>query len=468
MLRSTLLAFLVLFGTCVHAQLTIQITSLPANTPAGATLYFAGSSNMWNPADVNAKFAVGANQTRTYTFTPPNGTIEYKVTRGSWPTVEGTTGGTFIPNRTVTYNGTPKTVQISVAGWEDLGTPGGTNSTAATNVSILDPAFPIPQLNRNRRVWLYLPPDYQTATNKFYPVLYILDGQNAFDAATSFAGEWEIDESLNARFAAGDYGCIAIAIDNGGADRINEYSPWVNPQYGGGQGDEFLDFLTETLKPYVDGHFRTNPAQSHTAIVGSSMGGIFGQYALTERQDVFGKAAVFSPAFWFAGNASRDHITTEGKQTNARVYYLAGGQEPAYVAQDMAAVRSAMQQVGYPASELFSTTPGDGTHSEWFWRREFPAAYTWLFQGLSTAAEQPESTQKWKIYPNPATQDITIKAPRTRALDVAIYTPNGSRVMAWKSVQSGDKLPIHDLPSGTYFMHISSNKARAVRTFVKP
>ena len=201
--------------------------------------------------------------------------------------------------------------------------------------------------------------------------MYLLDGQNIFDASTSFSGEWKVDEMLNAKHASGDYGCIAVAIDNGGADRINEYSPWINAQYGGGQGDNFLQFMVESLKPYIDTHYRTYPDAAHTAIVGSSMGGLFAQYALTERQDIFGKAAVFSPAFWFAGNASRDQVLAEGKQGEARVYYLAGGQEPTYVAQDLAAVRSAMIQIGHPTSQLLSYVPSDGTHSEWFWEREF-------------------------------------------------------------------------------------------------
>jgi predicted alpha/beta superfamily hydrolase len=467
-MRPLLAAILFVSVTSLRAQLTIQITSLPSNTPAGATLYFAGSSNNWNPADVGAKFVVGANMTTySYTFTPPVGTVEYKVTRGSWATVEGNAAGNVIGNRSVTYSGAPKTVQITIAGWEGNNGGGGTTSTAAANVSILDAAFDMPQLGKKRRIWLYLPPDYNTAPQKHYPVLYVMDAQNAFDAATAPFGEWQIDEALNARFAAGDYGCIAIGIDHGGSDRLNEYSPWVNTQYGGGQGDEFLQFLTETLKPFVDTHYRTNPAPTHTALVGSSMGGLFAQYALTERQDVFGKAAVFSPAFWFAGNASRDQIIQEGKDADVRMYYLAGGQEPASVATDMSAVRNAMLQVGFPASELKSIVPTDGAHSEWFWRREFPAAYSWLFQGLNTSTGDAAATAKWKIYPNPAQQYISVKAPKNSNFQVTIYGTDGRKVKDWPSVGSGERLPISDLENGAWFMHITNGKAKAVRVFVK-
>jgi predicted alpha/beta superfamily hydrolase len=458
----------VLCTLSTSAQLTIQITSLPANTPAGDTCYFAGSSNNWNPMDAQAIFAEGANQMRSYTFTPPVGTVQYKITRGSWASVEGTASGTFIPNRTVSYQGSPKTVQISVAGWEDLGSSGGgPTSTAAANVTVLNPAFQIPQLNRTRRVWLYLPPDYQTALTKRYPVLYLLDGQNVFDATTSFVGEWQVDEALNARFASGDAGCIAVAIDHGGAQRINEYSPWINPQYGGGEGDEFLAFLTETLKPYIDAQYRTNPAPSHTAIGGSSMGGIFAQYAQTERQDVFGKALVFSPAFWFAGSASRDQVIQVGKQGDARVFYLSGGAEPSYVSQDMAAVRNAMMQVGHPVSELYTSTPPDGAHSEWFWRREFPGAYTWLFQNLSSDTQQAELTKKWRIYPNPAQDILTIKTPRSATVDVIVYSSNGQKVLEVNDLASGAKLQIGHLPKGSYYAHLIGERFKTVRSFIK-
>lgn len=67
------------------------------------------------------------------------------------------------------------------------------------------------------------------------------DGQNLFDVLTSFSGEWKVDESMNDLFNTGDYGAIVVGIDNGG-ERIDEYSPWVNPNYGGGDGEAYADF----------------------------------------------------------------------------------------------------------------------------------------------------------------------------------------------------------------------------------
>ncbi len=77
--------------------------------------------------------------------------------------------------------------------------------TASPNVKIIDTAFFIPQLNRKRRIWIYLPPEYE-ATRGHYPVLYMHDGQNLFDNATSYAGEWGIDEYLDSISSRGEKG----------------------------------------------------------------------------------------------------------------------------------------------------------------------------------------------------------------------------------------------------------------------
>ncbi|MEO6039149.1 MAG: alpha/beta hydrolase-fold protein, partial [Saprospiraceae bacterium] len=253
---SSPLFLLLLFACSAQAQLTIKVTAIPANTPPGSSIYIAGNFNNWDPGDATKILtALGGGQF-SIVLNPPNGTVEFKLTRGSWATVEGDANGNQQANHVTTYNGQPKTVEVPILTWEDQGS--GSTGTAAPNVQIMDTDFYIPQLNRSRRIWLYLPPDYASTTKK-YPVLYMQDAQNLFDASTSFSGEWEVDESLNDLHAQGDYGCIVVGIDNGGSHRLDEYSPWVNPDYGGGEGDEYLEFMVNTLKPYIDANYRTLP-----------------------------------------------------------------------------------------------------------------------------------------------------------------------------------------------------------------
>ena len=228
----------------LDAQLTLKVTSIPLNTPAGSNIYAAGTFNNWNPSDANTQLSLNTEGHYVLTINPPAGTVKFKFTRGGWPTVEGDANGSFLPDRVLNYNGQPTTVDLTILSWEDTGAGG--SGTAAANVQILDEDFYMPQLNRNRRIWLYLPPDYNTS-NKSYPVLYMHDAQNLFDNNTSFAGEWGVDEALNTLHAQGDYGCIVVGIDNGGQYRLDEYSPWVNANYGGGQGDEYIEFIANTL-----------------------------------------------------------------------------------------------------------------------------------------------------------------------------------------------------------------------------
>jgi predicted alpha/beta superfamily hydrolase len=444
----------------VFAQLTIRLSNIPTNTPANDILYVAGTLNNWSPnGTALAKDSLGI---WTVTVNPPTGLIEYKCTRGSWATVEGNANGGFRPNRTYQYNGQPSTLVLDVLTWEDLGPSGGT-VTSEEGVYIVNNSFFMPQLNRNRRVWIYLPPDYNS-TVKRYPVLYMQDGQNLFDPNTSFSGEWQIDETLNTLHSQGDYGCIVVGIDNGGASRIDEYSPWVNPQYGGGEADEYLDFIVSTLKPHIDQNYRTLPGRTTTGIGGSSMGALFAQYALIEKQDIFSKAAIFSPAFWFAGNASANHVTTTGKDAEVRTFFLAGGSEPASVNTNMNTVADAMINVGFLQTEQQRLVVPGGQHSEWFWAQEFGDAYQWLFaNSVSTVEFLPDAQNRgWRISPNPsAGTDIRLWPPAhfnaTKSIGYQVVSVGTGRVVADSTVAADAPLiPVQNMPAGHYIIRLDN------------
>nr|NQU93451.1 alpha/beta hydrolase [Bacteroidota bacterium] len=198
-------------------QVTMIVISIPENTPPGDDIYIAGSFNGWNPGDPTYMLQNNSS-VQPEIVIEGTGTIMFKFTRGSWETVEGNENGGFLPDRTFTF-GTTDTLEITILSWEDTG---GTNHTAAENVIVMDEEFYIPQFDRYRRIWLYLPPDYENTLDN-YAVLYMHDGQNLFDAATSYAGEWEVDETLNDLFTEGKGVPIVVGIDNGGTFRIDEY-----------------------------------------------------------------------------------------------------------------------------------------------------------------------------------------------------------------------------------------------------
>jgi Putative esterase len=232
-----------LLFTSLHGQLTINV-KIPPTTPDG-DVYIAGNFNGWNPNSAAYNLVKKDALLYSINFKPGKGSLEFKFTRGSWSSPEGTVQGGYIPNRSFVYDGKADTLNLEVKGWEDVKAAA---STASKNVYIADDSFYMKALKRYRKVWIYLPPDYNAST-KSYPVLYMHDGQNLFDKKTSFAGEWQVDETLDRMYAQGKAVAIVVGIDNGGGDRINEYSPWVNATYGGGNGDAYVSFIVDELKP---------------------------------------------------------------------------------------------------------------------------------------------------------------------------------------------------------------------------
>jgi predicted alpha/beta superfamily hydrolase len=360
---------------CAQYKVKLEITRLPA-TPAPAVIYITGNFNGWNPQDENGRLQKNDNGSF---FAEINGvaagTYEFKFTRGSWDNVETDVQGKDISNRVVTVQ-SDTVLAFSIAGWKDgfavTPTP-QRKSTASPQVAIIDTAFAMPLLGRTRRIWLYLPKDY-TASNKQYPVLYMHDGQNLFDDATSFAGEWGIDEAMDSVRNA----CIVVGIDNAGVKRMNEYNPHDAEQFGKGEGKEYLAFIVKNLKPYIDKRYRTLKDKKHTWIAGSSMGGLISFYAGLYYPDVFGGLGVFSPSFWIVPHIS-DEIKQLAKKNihgSQKYYFYMGEKEGKEMLTGMKAVINEMKLIANP--ETGTVINPDGKHNEPSWRVVFPVFYAWL------------------------------------------------------------------------------------------
>lgn len=442
---------LFLFFWSIHplfAQLQITVTAVPNSTPPDDNIHIAGNFNGWDPGSTSEILTNNGDGTYSISLSISPGLVEYKFTRGSWPTVEGNETGGFRPNRTLNYTGGIQTEAVEIVGWEDVG--GGGTSTAADNVTIISNDFYMPELDRNRRIWVYLPPDYDTS-EKDYPVLYMHDGQNVFDALTSFVGEWEVDETLNELATMGDYGCIVVGIDNGGALRLDEYSPWINMEYGGGDGDEYMSFIVNTLKPYIDDNYRTQPGREHTGLMGSSMGGLIAHYGAMEYQEVFSKAGVFSPSFWFS-NEAYTQVETIGKQHNMRIYYLIGQSEWATGVSDMLAMYNTLLDNGFTAAEMEFVTHADGQHSEWYWAREFAAAYQWLYHNSEAVGISSPLAPSLAVYPNPADQLLNIRLAKPATAWTLELTDMAGKKWIATTIQNNTNLAIGHLSAGVYLL----------------
>ena len=245
-------------------------------------------------------------------------------------------------------------------------------------IRVIANAYEIPQLGRKRRIAALLPYDY-FESNKSYPVLYLNDGQNLFNEDAPF-GNWRIDGSLQDLAEKGFKDIIIIAIDHGGKQRISEYSPYPNEKFKKVEGELYLDFIVNTLKPYVDRSFRVKQDRENTGIGGSSMGGLISLYAGIKYSHIFSKLMIFSPSLWVSPQlfADSSNLRLEG---NSMLYIYAGRKESKSHITNVLTLYKAIKQNEALLSklEMEISINSEGTHSEVHWKHEFPIALKWLY-----------------------------------------------------------------------------------------
>ncbi|NEU08495.1 alpha/beta hydrolase [Flavihumibacter sp. R14] len=365
----------VLFGgsSAAQSKKVRFIVTADVSDNAARILSLAGSMNNWNPADSNYRFSKSGGGYEL-TVNLPLGLYEYKLTRGSWSTVETALSGTPLSNRRLDLK-SDTTINLSVLQWQDNFKRVARAHTASENVKVIDTTFSMPQLSRTRRIWVYLPPGYQSSAKR-YPVIYMHDGQNLFDSYTAGYGEWGVDELMDSLYLERVSMAIIVGIDHGDKERLTEYNPYDNDRFGKGRGDDYADFLAQTLKPYIDKTFRTLPAAKHTAIAGSSMGGLISMYTAARYPLAFGKAGVFSPSFWIAPEIYS--FVAQKKPSKQMFYFVAGDLESKEMVPDMKKMYDQLLMQGTAPKRVFLKHAADGTHSEWFWHREFADFYKWI------------------------------------------------------------------------------------------
>ena len=261
-------------------------------------------------------------------------------------------------------------------------------STAGPGVHVLAQRLAMPGLGRERTLRLYLPPSYESAPTRRYPVLYMHDAQNLFDDATSNFGEWGVDETLDDFARTRGFEAIVVGIDHGGEERIHELSPWTNPKYGPAQGEQYMAFVVDTVKPWIDAHYRTQPGRASTAIVGSSLGALASHYALLRYPQVFGKAAIFSPSYLYAGEVWAQ-TAAHPWPSGTRTYFYIGGREGDESLPDLDRMIALLRTQDHGARDIAVHVEPDAQHNERAWRAEFPRAVAWLFDLPPAVAAKP-------------------------------------------------------------------------------
>jgi predicted alpha/beta superfamily hydrolase len=241
-------------------------------------------------------------------------------------------------------------------------------------------------LNNNRKVLVWLPPGYEKDSSRRYPVLYMHDGQNLFDDATSFAGEWRADETAQQLVEQGKIEPIIIVGIENTWQRVLEYTPTVDAGEGG-RGQQYARFVVEEVKPLIDQTYRTKPDAANTAVGGSSLGGLISIYMVQKHGDVFGRCAAVSPSLWwgngkYLADMTRDMSFAKGK----RIWLDMGTSENADPAlsrenvQHCETFANALRVAGLTTDKDYAWRAYDGAaHNETAWADRFDDVLIFLF-----------------------------------------------------------------------------------------
>lgn len=264
--------------------------------------------------------------------------------------------------------------------------------TVSGELLIMDEVYS-PQLDNTRHIYVWLPPSYRS-NDKQFPVLYMHDGDNLFDAYSTTGSEWHVDETMTA-LAEESIEAIVVGIPNMGMMRMNEYCPFdeIQPNLG----DAYLQFLVETIKPMIDRDFRTLPDKTNTGIAGSSMGGLISLYGFLKHDEVFGFCASFSPVFWYKGDDSLYQMVLAKADGTGQVFldvgtkegivyqHLASETAPFYDEDPDDAYRDGVRQLrdglrerGYTDETLLYIEEECGHHNEYMWAKHLPDALRFI------------------------------------------------------------------------------------------
>ena len=309
------------------------------------------------------------------------------------------------------------------------------------------PAFPGLDGLAPRRVVTYLPIDYDADLATSYPVLYMHDGQNLFDhREASFGVEWQVDEILD-RLVAEDHlpPHIVVGIDNAGEHRVDDYTPTIDLEYGGGGAERYERWLVEWLQPFVDQAFRTRCDREHTALIGSSLGGLVSLDTMMHYPEAFGRIGAVSPSLWWDGEMMLDRLAAFEGSAPVRLWLDAGGRE----GQGLDGGRTTTVEHVRTASLAWQTATGavygrdvgvlevpSAEHNEAAWADRLPAILMFVLGDADHSVDAPAAV---RVEPYDGRAGLTVG----QRVDVAVtadYDDEGA--LAWPLDAAGIELEV--------------------------
>lgn len=236
-----------------------------------------------------------------------------------------------------------------------------------------------------RDIIVYLPPQYNSEPERRYPVLYLHDGQNLFDAATAFAGnEWGLDELAERLIGTGEIQpLIIVGIYNAGEKRMSEYTHVRDRRGRGGRARSYAKMIVEELKPFIDTEYRTLPDFCNTGLGGSSLGGLVTLYLGLHYRSIFGKLIIMSPSVWWANRAILRETRRLWAKTDQKIWLDIGtceGPEAEACVKNAKDLRDALIEKGWRLEDDLRFVEDEGAgHDEKAWGFRMRDALGFLF-----------------------------------------------------------------------------------------
>lgn len=244
-------------------------------------------------------------------------------------------------------------------------------------------------LDNQRTIEVYLPPGYEGAVERTYPVLYLHDGQNLFERSAAAPGmTWKADTTADRLILEGRLPPLILVGIASTADRLNEYATMQDRnEQAGGRGLLYARFVLEEVKPFIDRNYRSRPDRTETGVAGSSMGGLISLSMVRHFSEQIGLCAALSPSLWWAEEAIFGEFSGDLAWLKRTHFWLdmgtreGGSREPGKhaVARARRLVQKLDQARLLPSRDYYYMKVSGGGHDEAHWARRFDKVLLYLF-----------------------------------------------------------------------------------------
>jgi predicted alpha/beta superfamily hydrolase len=355
-------------------SVTVIVEPALSAQDSGVTVFIAGNSaamGNWNPSAMPLRKESDSRWILKMQLDSGK-RAEFKITAGSWASEAYYDSGTT-PRNTIIEVTKDTSVILRPLFWKRYILPKKPESAIRGTVQY-HRQLAGAGLNHKRDIIVWLPPSYEKNTKKHYPVLYMHDGQNVFDPSTAFTGyDWRVDEVADSLIKLKKIEEIIIVGIYNSPDRLPEYSD--SPL-----GNAYMDFVAGVVKPLIDSSYRTKPGREHTAIIGSSLGGLSSLLFVWKRPDVFGMAGCLSTSFWYDDEKTLKEVREyTGSKKNVKIYLDCGGREKELLGGYKRMVEILKTKGFKKGKDLEYTLDSKGTHSEYYWAKRIWRPLVFMF-----------------------------------------------------------------------------------------